>query len=336
MSSTISKNLGNKPKVTVLILNYNGDKTLVNSIQSVLKSNYSNLEIIIVDNNSSDNSLQIAQKKFSQNEKINFIKNEKNLGFGAGNNVGIKFAFQNDADYVFLLNNDAFIEENTILNLIEVVNNIDLKKKIGLVSPVIYNEKRNIKFKSGDVKPIVGGYEDNESRDVINHVSIDEENIWFCGGKINWWKMRAEHLNCGDILSKRLKGNWETEYITGCAMLISKKVYEKIGLFDEQFFLYYEDADLSFRAEQAGFKNIIIQDSKVFHQEQSEDDKPAKIYWLVLSGLIFFKKHSTGWRKIYIQLYLFFRKLKNYLKVKMVPNKLNLSVQKAYRDGKKY
>ncbi|MCK4635662.1 MAG: glycosyltransferase family 2 protein [Candidatus Moranbacteria bacterium] len=318
MSSTIPK----KPKIFVIILNYNGGTDLLKTIKSVVDSNYQNLEIILVDNNSTDNSLNLAEqwvathcsseKNFS---KIYFIKNKKNLGFGAGNNVGIKFAFENSADYVFLLNNDALVRKNTISKLIDSIKD---ESEIGLVSPVIYSD---LKYK----------------------------NIWFCGGKINWWKMRAEHFDCISLFGRK----WfqvvfgrerfqtvpytdveETEYVTGCAMLISKKVFEKVGLFDEFFFLYYEDADLSLRVKKAELKNLIVPSAKVYHQEQSEENQSQKIYWLVLSGILFFRKHGKGFWKIYLNIYLFLRKLKNYLDVKFRPTKINLAVRRAYLDVK--
>lgn len=297
-----SDNLQN-PKIFVIILNYNGGKDLLKTIKNVVDSDYENLEIVLVDNNSSDDSLNLAKQwimTYCSNEnnfpQIHFIKNKKNLGFGAGNNIGIKFAFENGADYVFLLNNDALVQENTISKLIDSVKN---ESEIGLVSPIIYSD---LKYK----------------------------NIWFCGGKINWWRMRAEHFNFGSEQVCLLT----TEYVTGCAMLISKKVFEKVGLFDEIFFLYYEDADLSLRVKKAGLKNLIVSSAKVFHQEQSENNQSQKIYWLVLSGILFFKKHSDGFWRIYLNIYLFLRKFKNFLDVKFRPTKINLAVRKACQDVK--
>jgi GT2 family glycosyltransferase len=341
-SQNLTNLISKEPKVSVIILNYNGGSVLQNSIQSVLKSNYSNFNIIVIDNNSTDNSFQSVKKCFANNSAIEFICNRKNLGFGAGNNVGIKLAFQKGADFVFLLNNDAEVQKNTLKNLILAMQRS--KKNVGLASPLIFSDKNYTK-------------------------------LWFSAGRINWWKMRAEHLmptfslknkiqnstkqnsssfeiNKLDFKKKNLnskktlsnfksrKINQEnyllniqtTEYITGCAMLISRQVFEKVGLFDEQFFLYYEDADLSYRVNQVGLKNIIVKNSQVYHQEKSEENQAEKIYWLVLSGILFFQKHAKGWRKIYFQSYLFLRKLKNFLAVKFFSNEINRSVKQAFQD----
>lgn len=292
-----------KSKIFVIILNYNGGKDLLKTIQSIVDSSYENLEIVLVDNNSADDSLSLARQGVmtpcSDEEKlsqIHFIENEKNLGFGAGNNVGIKFAFENEADYIFLLNNDALVQKNTISNLIEFIKN---ERNVGLVSPVIYFD-------------------------------LNYKKVWFCGGKINWWKMRAEHYDSGRV--QACLNPIETEYVTGCAMLISREVFEKVGLFDENIFLYYEDTDLSLRVKNAGLRNLIVSNSKVFHAEKSEENQSEKIYWLVLSGIYFFKKHAKGFRGVYLSTYLFLRKFKNFLDVKFRSNDINLAVRRAYKD----
>lgn len=273
-----------KLKVFVIILNYNGKDVIERCIASVLESDYPNLEIVVVDNNSTDGSLEFIKRKFS---KVNFIKNSRNIGFAAGNNVGIRFAIERMADYVFVLNNDAWIKKDTISKLVS----FSLKNNnLGIISPVIRDSN--------------GG-------------------VWFKKGKIDWLKMRAIHVDTGR----------DTEYITGCAMLIKKEVFSKIGLFDEDYFLYYEDADLSIRANRAGFGLGIDSNTEVFHCENSEKANPDKIYWLVLSGLIFFKKNSPFFLSIWVKIYTVLRKIKNK---KDISNGLNqaiaVKVGKAYAD----
>lgn len=290
-------------KISVIILNFNGGEDLLKTLESVIESDFENLEIVLVDNNSTDNSLILAKQwvmTHCLNEEnfpqIHFIENEKNLGFGAGNSVGIKWAFENGADFVFLLNNDALVQKNTILNLWKAIEN---EKNVGLVSPVIYSD-------------------------------LNYQKVWFCGGKINWWKMRAEHFYCSEQTCL-----FTTEYVTGCAMLISREVFEKVGLFDDRFFLYYEDTDFSFRVKKAGFKNLVVLNSKVYHAEKSEGNKAGKTYWLVLSALLFFQKHSLGFWKVYFFIYLFFRKVKNFFDTKFLSNEINLAVKRAYLDFQK-
>lgn len=251
-----------KPKVFIIILNYNGESTLGRCLESVYKLNYDNYEVVVVDNNSTDGSFDKMRPLYA---KFNFIKNSQNLGFAAGNNVAIKWSLEKMADYVLLLNNDALIEKNSLALMVQAAQ---AKAQVGIVSPIIYKG--------------------------------ESKKIWFAGGKINWFKMRAEHL----------VGRGKTQYITGCAMLIKKEVFKKIGLLDENFFLYYEDVDFSYRAQKKGFGLEIVSGAKVFHFEKSEESL-NKIYYLVISGVRFFRKNSQGVWRFYIEVYLLLRKLKN-------------------------
>lgn len=275
------------PKVFVVILNYNGKDILKKCLDSVYKSDYPNKEIVVVDNNSQDNSFIEAKSLFS---KFHFIQNNQNIGFAAGNNVAIKWALEKMADYIMLLNNDAFLEKDTLTKLIKEAQKDEL---VGVLSPIIYKGK-------------------------------NKEKIWFSGGKINWLKMRVEHKN-------NIKN---TQFITGCAMLIKKDVFKKIGLLDEKFFLYYEDADFSYRAKKAGFKLKVVSDAIVYHLEKSSESL-NKIYYLVFSGIIFFRKNANWATRVYIEVYLLARKIKNkYELMKNSENKEKILVQKAYNEVK--
>lgn len=280
------------PKVFILILNYNGKKVIQKCLTSVFKNNYPNFEVVVVDNNSTDGSLELAKANFS---KAIFIKNEENLGFAAGNNVGIRFALEKMADFVLTLNNDTEVAPDFLTKLIDITKK---DEKIRVLSPVIFKNKT--------------------------------EQIWFSGGKIKWLKMRVDHMQ--KIMTADF---YESEFITGCSMLIGAEVFKKIGLFDEDLFLYWEDADFSFRARKAGFKSGIVSASQVYHYESSERYKENKIYWLVISGLMFFKKNTPIWMRPWMKIYLRSRKIKNWLDVKFKRNDLALTVQKAYKDFKK-
>lgn len=277
------------PKVFVVILNYNGIETLNNCLTSVFKSDYNNYEVVLVDNDSKDGSFEKARQNFS---RCHFIKNSANAGFGQGNNVGIRFALEKFADYVFLLNNDALLESDTLTSLVKSAKN---HPGAGILSPLIQ-------------KPNNAG-------------------IWFAGGTIDFKKMRTQHL------FKAKSGEaYPSQYLSGCAMLISKETFKKIGLFDERYFLYYEDADLSFRARQAGFELLVVPDACVTHLEQSNEKNSAKTYWLVLSGLIFFATHSTPKQKLWIYPYLMLRKIKNLYDLLFKKSVSSREIRKAFKD----
>jgi len=278
----------NNPKVFIIILNYNGRDTLKKCLDSVFHSDYQNFEVVIVDNDSRDGSFELAKGIFPN---FYFIKNDKNIGFSKGNNIGIRFALEKMADYIFLLNNDATIEKNTLSKLIESSK----KEEADIFSPVIYNR---------------------------------ENKIWFAGGKIKWLQMKATHE------SQILNHPYETDYISGCAMLVKKEVFKKIGLFSEDYFLYYEDADFCVRARKNGFKCIIIPSAKSIHFEKSELDLSNKLYWLVISGLIFFEKNTPKMLRFWVRPYLHLRKVKNMLDNLNNKNRYAPIVKKAYTDFK--
>lgn len=274
------------PKVFIIILNYNGRDFLKNTLESVYKLNYPNYQVIVVDNNSDDGSFEEARFLFG---KFNFIKNSKNVGFAAGNNVAIKWALEKMADYVFLLNNDALIEKDALKKMIEVAQE---DVSIGILSPIIY--KKNT------------------------------PQVWFEGGKIDWLRMRTVHI----------KNINKTQYVTGCAMLIKKEVFKKVGLLDENFFLYYEDADFSLRATRSGFNLKIVTNAKAYHFEKSSESL-NKFYYLVFSGILFFRKNANLLMRIYIEIYLTGRRFKNkYDILKNKNNKVALLVERAYQESR--
>jgi hypothetical protein len=280
------------PKIFVIIPNFNGKNTLLKCLQSVNASGYSNLEIVVVDNDSKDGSLEEVKKYLT---RAHFIKNEKNLGFATAVNIGIRFSLEKMADYVFLLNNDAEIENETLQKL---VDEMEKDMKTGIGSPLIF-KKQNGK-------------------------------IWFAGGKINWWKMRTEHY-----FTNLSQNSYETKHVTGCSMMIKKEVFKEIGLFNQNYFLYYEDADFCLRARKAGYKIMIFPKAIVYHLEKSDENKENKVYWLVISGLIFFKNNTPAFLKIWTFFYFLLRRIKNWRDVKFRKSNLAKIVQKAYRDYKK-
>jgi GT2 family glycosyltransferase len=281
-----------QPKIFVIVLNFNGKNTLAACLSSIYQSDYLNFEVVVVDNDSRDGSLEQARESFS---RAHFIKNSVNMGFSRGNNVGIRLALEKFADYVFILNNDTLIEKTTLSSL---ANTLEAFPSAGIASPVIF--------------------------------TADSKHIWFAGGLIYWQKMKTDHL-----YQEKSDKPYSTEYISGCAMFVRKDVFKKIGLFDERFFLYYEDADFSVRAKKAGIDLLMVPSAHIEHLEQSNAENRLKTYWLVLSGLMFFQANASFFQKIWIFIYIRIRKIKNLYDLIFSRNEVALSVHKAYRDFKK-
>lgn len=220
-----------------------------------------------------------------------YIANPKNYGFGKGANIGIKHALKRGAERITLLNPDAVLHESCMSKIFLFMDQHD----IHIASPIIYNN----------------------------------DSVWFSGGYIDFWRMRAVHRIPKDLLLP-LPNN---SFVSGCVMTISREVFEKIGLFDEKFFLYYEDADFSMRTQKNGFKIAVVKNARAYHEEVSEKNKESKTYFLVLSGLIFFEKHTQIVWKPYFHVHYRLRKLKNYFDLKRM-SPLSESVYKALNDYK--
>ena len=251
--------------------------------------NYPNFEVVVVDNNSKDGSLELARLNFP---RATFIKNEQNLGFSVGNNIGIRYSLERMADFVLLLNNDTEVERDFLAKLLAHAN---IHKRAGVLSPLVFFGQ--------------------------------SENIWFSGGKIDWLRMKTVHIK------EKLKNDFfSSDFISGCAMLVRAEVFRKVGLLDEDFFLYWEDVDFSLRTKKAGFDLSIVANAHIRHFERSEEQKEKKVYWLVFSGLLFFQKNTPKYLKPWVFIYLLLRRMKNWKDVRKKQTGMCLAVRKAYRD----
>lgn len=283
------KKMHTSPKVFVILLNFNNMDVMNNCLKSLTAIDYPNFEIILVDNHSTDGSFEKAKEFFPH---ITYYQNNSNLGFSAGNNVGIKHALKNRADFVLLLNNDTIVEKDFLTKLVDIAQN---EPAAGIVCPLIYGP--------------------------------DMKKVWFSRGKIDWIRMKTIHE------TRSFSGHsYDSKFISGCAMLIPTKVFEKTGLLDEDYFLYWEDADFCIKVRKAGFRTIVASNSKIYHFEISESVNKSKLYWLVLSALIFFKKNTPWFWKPWIQIYTKMRKINNWRKRRKSNDEKVLAVHKAYKD----
>lgn len=236
-------------KLFLIILNWNGRKMTAECLLSLLpvKLGRFELEVVVVDNGSTDGSVEYIKelvfKKLS-GLKVKIIVNKTNLGFAEGNNVGIRYALENKADYICLLNNDTRVSSDF---LVELVKTAESDPKIGITGGKIYFEK---------------GYEfhkDRYRKDELGKV------IWYAGGLIDWNNVYATHVGVDEVDLGQYDQEKETQYVNGCLMLTKRKVFEKIGLFDPKYYLYFEENDFCQRAKAAGFKLYYTPRSVIWH-----------------------------------------------------------------------
>lgn len=251
----------NYPLVYIVVLTWNGKTDTIECLNSLKKIDYPNYKILVVDNASEDGTSEIVRSEFPE---IELIINKENLRFAGGNNVGIYYSLQRKSDYILLLNNDTIVDRSFLSQLIE---SAETNPKIGIVGPKIY-------FYS------------------------EPKRIWYAGGKIEWWKGWISHVGIREIDNGKYETVRETDFITGCCMLIKREVVESIGKLDERYYIYGEDVDYCIRAKAVGY-NILFQ--------------PKAIIWHKLSvstggHLSWFK----NWNKLKSQIKIMIRFAKFY------------------------
>jgi hypothetical protein len=247
-----------KPNVLVSVLNWNGKDKTVECLRSLFNSDYRNFSVVVIDNASHDNSSETIIRLFPQ---VKLIQNFKNLGFAAAQNQGINFAIENGYEYIWILNNDTIIDPKA-LGLLVVQMNSDLA--VGSVSPVLIESEFP-----------------NTSR------------IQFCGCAINrefQYFEKFKHLD--DALVSQEK-NPETFCLWGTALLIRTSILKQLGGFEEKFFAYFEDVDLSARLIRAGFRSKIVPDAIVFHAGANDPAKrpPYYVYLNTRNKYFFWMNH---------------------------------------------
>ena len=243
------------PRVSIVIPHIGGKDILNNCLDSVICNDYKNTVIVVVDNGSTDGSIQFVQQKY---KNIKILGNKENLGFAKAVNQGILYAISNECDYVFLLNNDTVLHPECIKNLINSVYHDDCSETIGAVGPKILNF-------------------DND------------REIWFMGAKIDLF--RGIWQNAYDEADQIM----EVESVSGCAVLLPTYIFRMTGFFDERFFTYIEDLDFFIRLKRLGFKIIVNPASKVWHKggaTAGSGDTPFKLYYITRNRLLLLKKHA--------------------------------------------
>lgn len=240
--------------VYVILVNYNGKKYNKKCIESVLNSTTKrNIGVIVVDNASTDDSLEELKEEWGESGKVQIIELDDNYGFSKGNNEGIKWALAHEADYVLLLNNDTEIKESTIEKMIDA----QIRTNAIVVPRIVYA--------------------DNPDR------------IWYAGGDFSKviWKAVQRGLNQKDV--GQYTQSEECSFANGCCMLLSSNIIQQLGLLEEQFFLYYEDVEYSLRAKQKGLPIWYCAEAIVYHKVNGStqgNERPDSAYYITRNWLI--------------------------------------------------
>jgi GT2 family glycosyltransferase len=218
-------------KLAIVIINWNSFDLTSDTLVSLSSTSYKNYDIIVVDNFSTDNSAAQLEKDFPS---IILLRSDENKGFTGGNNLGFDYAINEGYEYVMMLNNDVAVESDFLEPL---VVKLDTDEKIGGVQPLIY----------------------------FYH---DRELIWNAGSRYNDifgipYILGYYRKDKGQLQRKKQKS---IDWITGCAFMIRTEVLKKVGVLKQDFFIYYEDVDLSFRIKEAGYALAYEASSVVYHK----------------------------------------------------------------------
>lgn len=247
-------------KASVILVNYNGAKYNFECIDSILNSSYENIEIIVVDNASTDNSVELLSNKYSN--EIIILKSEINGGFSYANNIGIQYALDNGSEYILLLNNDTVVNKNSISCLIQ----------------------ESIKNGNCATCPKINYY---DRRDFI----------WSAGGKINWITGNAVHFGINEKENNIYNKKKYVDFATGCCILLNKDIIKKIGYLEEKYFLYFEDVDYCMKINNNNIKILYCPNSIIYHKVSAStggDETPLFIYYITRNRLLFNKKYNKN------------------------------------------
>lgn len=229
MDSALGNRLRHLPKIFIIILTWNGKEDTVECIKSVQGMDYSNFEILIVDNGSTDDSVKILREAFPD---IAVIRTGRNIGYTGGNNAGIKHAMEQGMDYAIILNNDTIVEKDFVSEWVAVA---ERDKTIGMSSPKIYYYDR-------------------------------PDVIWYAGATFYPLIGYGRHRGADRKDNGRYDRVEDTKRPCGCALMVSRKLCEDVGLLNEDYFCYYEEVDWSYRAREKGFRVVYIPSARVWHK----------------------------------------------------------------------
>ena len=271
-------------KIGIVILNYNNNIDTLNCLDSISEHiNNENIIVFLIDNNSEKPLDESFIKKYQI--RINYTINHENLGFAEGNNVGIRQALKNECDYIVLLNNDTVLIDNSLSELINLIN---ADEEIG-----------------------VGG--------LVNYYFNNQDKIWQAGFFNNFKKGKTKAIQNFNLLKKELI---YADYVPGSSFVIKKTVIQKIGMLDSNYFAYYEENDFCTRAAEAGYKIAFLSSSKILHKVGVSSNSITKFYLRTRNELVFYKKFSSRFyfTLIFTKLYI-----NKFAKIATLKLKLNQS-----------
>ncbi len=275
-------------KLSIVILSYNTPdliKNCLDSLEKFYKDDLGkNIEAIVVDNKSEKENLDKTKKFVSSKKFAYFIENSENAGFGKGCNLGVAKA---KADYVLFLNSDAEVIDS---NLLEMSGFLDKNHDIGILGGKILNPDKSPQKSAG------------KFYNLLNFL------IMILGGeKFGLLRKSPEKIE-------------KVDWVSGAFMMVNKKMFNLIGGFDKNIFMYMEDMEISFKAKKKGIETYFYPDAKVIHKEYGSSNRGFAIVNIYKGLLYFYKKYKSPWEYGIVKLCLYTKAMLIYLLGKLTNN----------------
>jgi hypothetical protein len=232
----------NVPSVAIVLVNWNNRQDTLDCLESLAGMDYPNRGIILVDNGSTDGSIDL----FRAREDVDFIENGENLGIARANNVGLARARERGFECVMLLNNDTEVAPDMLSRLVEV---LESDPRVGIVGPKMYYHS-------------------------------DPDVIWFAGGLVLPWRGDAAHVGYGEKDRGQFDETMETDYITSCCLLARTRLFTELGGIDPYYFIYFDETDFCVRASRAGHRIVYVPKARLWHKiSRSMGGVGSARYW---------------------------------------------------------
>lgn len=261
------------PLAVVVVINWNNPSDTLHCLSSLNELDYTNYHVLVIDNGSDDDSLTLLTEATKDNPYFTFLATGDNLGFSGGVNYGVARALEMQADYIWLLNNDAEVAPDCLSSLI-----------------IAMEENPDVAIAGSKIL-----------------LARERNTIWHAGATFAMYTGQPQHLGMGaDINDPAYSSNKFVDYVTGSSLIIRKNSIETIGIMDDRFYLYYEEADLCYRARNHGLKILYVADSKLWHKvAASSTGYQVRVYYEVRNRLLFTIKHKRS-QFLFVLKYLIF------------------------------
>jgi GT2 family glycosyltransferase len=246
-----------EPLIISVILNTNRRQDTLECLDSLTRSTYDNHQVIVLDNASSDGSVEAIRRVFPE---VQVIELTQNLGYAGNNNVGIEAAIKQGADWVFVLNEDTILAPNCLTNLVAVGES---DEQIGIVGPMVYHR--------------------------------DEPDVIQSAGGLLGPDWQSTHIAKNEVDRGQFTAPHPVEWISGCGIMVKRPVIEQVGLIDERYFYYWEETEWCLRAGRSGWRVMHVPDAKLWHKGVQRDYRPnpSVTYYATRNRLLTLTKHHA-------------------------------------------